>query len=141
MRNYLAKSLLTLVCLTMVMVPAPVSAQTSDLGLTIRVSPSTAAPGSTVGVISFVTNNTSSKLRTTVTFTSLSPCGVVTSIGYHRLSLDPGQTMMVTATYPIAVDACLGTYTVSISGKGSGGGGKGASTAATPSASAFLTIQ
>jgi len=139
MRNYLVKSLLALFCLSMVLVPAPVSAQTSDLGLSIRVSPTTTAPGTTVGVISYVTNNTNSKVRTTVTFTSLSPCGVVTSIGYHRLALNPGQTMMVTATYPIAADACLGTYTVTIDAKGSGG--KGAASAASPSASAYLTVQ
>ena len=139
MRNYVAKSLLALVCMSMVLVPAPVSAQTSDLGLSIRVSPTTTAPGTTVGVISYVTNNTSSKLRTTVTFTSLSPCGIVTSIGYHRLALNPGQTMMVTATYPIASDACLGTYTVSIASKASGG--KGSTSAASPSASAYLTVQ
>ena len=139
MRNYLLKSVVAAICLAMVLVPAPVTAQSSDLGLTVRVTPTTTTPGTTVGVVGMVTNNTSSKIRTTVTFTSLSPCGVVTSIGYNRMALNPGQTMMVTATYPIASDACLGTYAVSITAKS--GGGKNATAAATPSATAFLVVQ
>lgn len=140
MRNYLIKGVITTICLTMLLVPAPVTAQSSDLGLTIRVTPTTAAAGTTVGVVSFVTNNTSSKLRTTVTFTSLSPCGVTTNIGYNRVALSPGQTIMVTVTYPIAPDACVGTYAISINAK-SGGGGKNSTSASTPSATAFLTVQ
>jgi len=140
MRNYLTKGVVTAICLAMVLVPAPVRAQGSDLGLTIRVSPSTTAPGTTVGVISTVTNNSSSKIRTTVTFTSLSPCGDETSIGYNRMSLNPGQTLIVTVTYPIAADACVGMYEISIAAK-TGGGGKNATAAATPSATAFLMVQ
>ena len=123
------QTVLALVCLTMILVPAPVSAQTSDVGLTVRVSPTTVKAGSTVGIISYVTNNTGKKLRTTVSFNSLSPCGIETSIGYHRLALNPGQTMMVTATYPLGTDACIGTYTVSITAT------SGAS------ASAYLVVQ
>src|SRR5262247_3904925 len=101
----LMQTVLALVCLTMILVPAPVHAQVSDVGLSVRVSPTTTAAGTTVGIISYVTNNTGKKLRTTVTFTSLSPSKMETSIGYHRLALNPGQTMMVTATYPLAPDA------------------------------------
>jgi uncharacterized membrane protein len=110
----LMHSVLALVCLTMILVPAPVQAQGGGVGLSLRVSPTTTAPGTTVGIISYVTNTTGKKLRTTVTFTSLSPCGIETSIGYHRLALNPGQTMMVTATYPIGADACLGTYAINM---------------------------
>jgi len=140
MRNHLIKSVVAAICLAMVLVPAPVTAQSSDLGLSIRVTPTLTAPGTTVGVVAMVTNNTSSKVRTTVTFTSLSPCGVTTGIGYNRLTLNPGQTVMVTTTYPIAPDACIGQYAVSISAK-SGGGGKNATAAAAPSATAYLMVQ
>ena len=123
------QSVLALACLTMILVPAPVQAQSSDVGLSIRVTPTTTAPGTTVGIISYITNNTSKKMRTTVNFTSLSPCGIETSIGNNRLALNPGQTMMVTATYPLAADSCLGSYTVSITT------GSGATT------SAYLLVQ
>lgn len=139
MRNYLITGVVATFCLSMLLVPAPVTAQSSDLGLSIRVTPTITAPGTTVGVIAMVTNNTSSKMRSTVTFTSLSPCGVVTSIGYNRLSLNPGQTIMVTTTYPIAPDACLGMYEISVATKS--GGGKNSTAAATPSATAYLTVQ
>src|SRR5215475_3528820 len=99
MKKYFVSSIMMLVCLTLVLVP-PAKAQGSSVGLSIRVSPTTTSPGTTVGVIGYVTNNTGKKMRTTVTFTSLSPCGIETSIGYHRVSLNPGQTMMITATYP-----------------------------------------
>ena len=140
MRNYLLRSVAAVICLTMILVPAPVTAQSSDVGLTIMVSPTTTNPGTTVGVISTVTNNSSSKMRTTVTFTSLSPCGITTSIGYNRVSLNPGQTIIVTATYPIAPDACLGAYEISVAAK-TGGGGKNSTAAATSSATAFLMVQ
>ena len=109
---------MALVCAGILFVPLPTKAQGSSVGLSIRVSPTTTAPGTTVGVIGYVTNNTGKKMRTTVTFTSLAPCGLETSIGYHRVALNPGQTMMITATYPLASDACVGPYTVTISAGG-----------------------
>lgn len=139
MRSYLIKSVVATICLTMMLVPAPVTAQSSDLGLTIRVTPTIASPGTTVGVVSMVTNNSSSKLRTTVTFTSTSPCGGVASLGYNKVALNPGQTVMVTVTYPIATAACLGTYAIAITAKS--GGGKGSTAAASPSATTYLTVQ
>src|SRR5262249_31653827 len=117
MRNNLIKSVVTAICFTMLLVPAPVTAQSSGLGLSVKVSPTAVSPGSTVGVIAVVANNSSSKIRTTVTFTSVSPCGEVTSIGYHRVSLDPGAGMIVTTTYPIPPDACLGMYEISVDAK------------------------
>jgi hypothetical protein len=139
MRNYLVRSILALACLALVVVPVPVRAQSSDIGMSIRVSPTSTTPGGTVGVFAVVTNNTSSKLRTTVTFTSLSPCGTETTIGYTRLALSAGQSMQVTVSYPLPPDACLGMYTVSITAK-SGGGGKNSTSTAAASASAYLTV-
>ncbi len=134
MKNYLIKSVLALICLTMVLVPVPVRAQSSGVGLTIRVNPLTTSPGGTVGVFAFVTNNTGARLRTTVTFTSLSACGIQTNLGYNKVVLNPGQTVQVTVSYPLPPDACTGTYTISIS---AGGGGKNAATAST---SCYLTV-
>jgi hypothetical protein len=120
MRNYLLKSFLALTCLTLVSIPLPVSAQGSDLGMSITVNPTSTSPGGTVGVFAIVTNNTTKNVRATVTFTSLSACGTETSLGYNRLSLFPGQTVWVTVSYPIPPDACPGMYAISISEKSSG---------------------
>ncbi len=134
MRNYLIKSFLALACLALVSVPMPVKAHGSGVGLTIRVNPLTSSPGGTVGVFAFVTNNTGVKLRTTVSFTSLSACGIETNLGYNKLVLSPGQTVQVTVSYPLSPDACTGMYTISIN---SSGGGKNAPTAST---SCYLTV-
>ena len=135
MRNYLIKSFLALACLALVLVPVPVKAQSSGVGLTIRVNPLTTSPGGTVGVFAFVTNNTGARLRSTVSFTSLSACGIQTSLGYNKVVLNPGQTVQVTVSYPLPPDACLGVYAITIS---AGGGGK---TSSTSSAIAYLTVQ
>jgi hypothetical protein len=118
MKIHLLRSVMMLVCLTLVLVPPPANAQGSGFGVSIRVTPTTTTPGTTVGVIGYVTNNTNKKTRATVTFTSLSPCGIATGIGYNRVALNPGQTMMITTTYPLAPDACRGAYTISIDASG-----------------------
>src|SRR6266404_9803533 len=135
MRNYLIKSFLALACLALVSVPMPVKAQGSGVGLTIRVNPLTSSPGGTVGVFAFVTNNSGARLRTTVTFTSLSACGIETNLGYNKVVLSPGQTVQVTVSYPLSPDACLGVYAITIT---AGSGGK---TASASSAVAYLTVQ
>jgi hypothetical protein len=138
MKISLRKSMMALVCLvasvTLISVPAPVNAQ-SSVGLTISVNPGTTTPGGTVGVFSFVTNNTGSKLRTTVTVSSLSPCGIQDNIGYNRLALNPGQTVQVTVSYPLAPNACKGTYAVTISAGGS------KSSPPSSAATAYLVVQ
>ena len=139
MRNYMVKSIFATILLSMVLVPMPVKA--ADLGMTLRVTPSTTTPGTTVGVVGVLTNNTSSKVRTTVTFTSVDPCGVETAIGYNRLQLDPGFSIIVTATYPIPADACKGTYTITMTAKTSGGSGKNSGAASIPSTTTTLTVQ
>ena len=131
----LIKSFFALACLALVLVPVPVRAQSSGVGLTIRVNPLTTSPGGTVGVFAFVTNNTGARLRTTVSFTSLSACGIQTSLGYNKVVLNPGQTVQVTVSYPLPPDACLGVYAITIT---AGSGGK---TASASSAVAYLTVQ
>jgi uncharacterized membrane protein len=139
MQNNLIKAIMALALVTLVAVPLPVRAQTPDLGMSISVNPTSVSPGGTVGVFALVTNNTSSKLRTTVYITSLSACGTQTSLGYNKLALNPGQTVQVTVSYPLPPNACLGMYTVSISAKS--GAGKNSAASAAVSASASLTVQ
>ena len=99
----------------------------SCLNMSIGVSPSTASPGAMVGEFALVTNCSSSRVRTTVTFSSMSPCGVKSVCGSHKLVLDPNEAIQVTCSWPIPTDACPGLYTVTISGGGQ-------------SASAVLTV-
>ena len=142
MRKFLLRSVLTLACLTIVSVPLPVSAQSPEVGLSIRTSSSTVVRGSGVAIFGLVTNNTSSKMRVTVALSSLSPCGSETSLGEARLSLDAGKSVALSSYYPIAADACTGMYSVTItadSGKGSNKNSTAA--AAAPSATAFVEVQ
>jgi len=122
-----------LASVTLISVPAPVSAQSGGVGLTISVNPTDVAPGGTVGVFSFVTNNTGAKLRTTVTITSQTACGIQNNIGYNRLALNPGQTVQVTVSYPLAPNACSGLYAVTISA--------GSKTSTSSSATAYFTVK
>jgi uncharacterized membrane protein len=139
MTNYLKNSVMVLTCLmaclTLVLVPAPVSAQSSGVGLSISVNPLTTTPGGTVGVFALVTNNTGAKLRTTVTISSLAPCGIETNIGYNKLALNPGQTVQVTVSYPLAPNACVGLYAINITAASSG------KNSSQSSATAYLTVQ
>jgi hypothetical protein len=105
------------------------SGGSSCLNMSIGVSPSTTSPGSMVGEFALVTNCSSSRVRTTVTFSSMSPCGVKSVCGSHKLVLDPNEAIQVTCSWPIPTDACLGLYTVTISASSG------------QSASATLTVQ
>ena len=134
MRDYLTRSLLTAICVLLI-VGISAKAQSGDVGLSISVNPTTTSPGSTVGVFSFVTNNTNNKLRTIVTVTSASPCGTQTNIGYNRLTLEPGQTVQVTVSYPVASNACAGNYAISINAS------SGAKNSPVTSATTYLLVQ
>ena len=135
MRSYLTNGLLALTCVVLLGLSIQVQGQSSDVGLSIRVNPTTTAPGNTVGVFAFVTNNTTSKLRTTVTLTATSPCKLQTNLGTNRLALNPGQTVQVTVSYPVASDVCVGTQVIAISADA---GGKNS---ALSSATTSLTVQ
>ena len=141
MRNYLLKGVLALACLTLVSMPLPVNAQSSDLGLSIGTSSATATRGGGVAVFGLVTNNTSSKMRATVSLSSLSSCGAETSLGEQTVSLDPGKSVALSVYYPIAANACVGMYAVTISGSAAKGSGKNASAAPAPSATAYVEVQ
>lgn len=141
MRNYLLKSVLALACFTLVSMPLPVNAQSSDVGLSIGTSSSTVARGGGIAVFALVTNNTSSRMRATVTLSSFSPCGTETSLGDQRLSLEPGKSVALSLYYPIPADACTGMYAVTISADSGKGANKNSTAAATPSATAYVEVQ
>ena len=141
MRNYIIKSVLALTCLVLVGVPLPVRAQSANVGLSIAASPTTVARGGNVVVSALVTNNTSKKMRATVTLMSFSPCGTETSLAYQRISLDAGRTVALTVLYPISADACQGMYSLTISAdSGNSSPGNNAS-AATSTATAYVNVQ
>jgi hypothetical protein len=135
MRNYLMKSLLALACLALVVAPMPVKA--AGAGMWITVSPTSVLAGEWAGVSAVISNNSSSKMRVTVTFSAVDTCGTKMDLGYNRLALAAGQSVLVTTAYPTSSTACRGMHTVTVSSGGSGGG-KGGSTGA--SASAYLEV-
>jgi hypothetical protein len=134
MRNYLIKSVLALACFTLVSVPMPVQAQESSVTVTLSAGPSTVSPGGTVAAFGRVFNNSTSRVRLKDTFTSLAACGSQTMMGYGRLTLAPGESILVTVSYPIPPDACPGMYTITFAV----GSGKNS---AESSATAYITVQ
>ncbi|HEX6717305.1 MAG TPA: hypothetical protein VF088_09340 [Pyrinomonadaceae bacterium] len=136
MRNKLMKSVLALSCLAIILVPLPASAQSST-AMYISVNPTTVLAGEWARVTGVVMNNSTSKLRITVTFAAVDPCGTKMDLGYNRLALNPGEQVLITTAYPTSVDSCRGTHTVTMSS----GGGKGKTAAASPSATAYLEVQ
>ena|SRR5258705_4419656 len=135
MRNYFAKIVLALVCLTVVSGPQPVNAQKADqngptaacAGISVYTSSPQVTRGYNVGIVAMVVNCSSGKQRITVQITSVSSCGVESAIGYNRVALNPGQGIQVTVGYPIPADACPGVYTVTATA-GSGKAMLGSST-------------
>ena len=143
MRNYLIKRFLALACLALVLVPVPGRAQNVDKSaalssacsaLTISTNTSAIHPGDGAGVFAVVTNCSTSKARLTVTFTALAPCGVEYSLGYNRIALNPGQSIMVTTVFNAPPEACLGVYAISVNATS----GKNAPTS---SATTYITVQ
>jgi len=134
MRNYLMKSALVVACLGLVLVPAPVTTRAAGMDMYISVSPTSVLAGEWAGVSAVVINNSSSKMRMTVTFVAVDPCGSTMDLGYNRLALAPGQSVLVTTAYPTSANSCRGMHTVSVStaGKGRNAG---------VSANAYLEVQ
>ena len=132
MQNFLIRSVLGAICLTLISLPLPVRAQKAQqdgAGATAACSTVgvwTSSPqvtrGYNIGVVALVGNCSGSKQRITIEFTSISACGIETAIGYNRVALNPGQSIQVSVSYAIPADACPGLATinaVTTSGKGS----------------------
>jgi hypothetical protein len=134
--NSVLKSTLLLVCLVSLCLPLFAQSSrpqpdpdrggggSSCLNMSIGVSPAVTSPGAMVGEFALVTNCSSSRVRTTVSLWSMSPCGIKSMCGSHKLVLDPNETIQVTCSWPVPTNACLGLYTVTISA----GSGQSAST-------------
>lgn len=141
-RKHLTIAAVALICLSVVVMPSGTSAQTSDIGLSVSTGSATATRGSGVAVFGLVTNNTTRKMRTTVSLSSQSPCGTETAIGEVTLSLDPGKSVALSSYYPIPADACTGMYAITITGDTSKSGGKNSSASTSnPSATAYVEVQ
>ena len=83
--------------------------------ISLRLSTSTVAPGGTVGLFALLTNSSSSKGRFTVTFRSSNDCNDPDAVlGYTTVALAAGGSIQVTVSYPLAGDACTGTYTIEV---------------------------
>jgi hypothetical protein len=100
----------------------------------LSVNPTTVLAGEWVRVTGVVMNNSSSKVRMTVKFSAVDPCGTTMDLGYNRLALNPGEQVLITTAYPTSASACRGTHAVTMS---SGGKGKTAATAVT----AYVEVQ
>jgi hypothetical protein len=134
MRNHLIKSFLALTCLALVLVPMPVNASAD---MYISVNPTTVLAGEWARVTGVVMNNSTRSLKATITFTAVDPCGTQMSLGYNRLSLAPGEQVLITTSYPTSPDACKGTHAVIMSS----GAAKGKNSAPVPGATAYLEVQ
>ena len=135
-RNFIT-SVLAAACLTLILIPMPVNAQTSGLNLYVSVNPTTVLAGEWARVKGVVINNSASGAKITVTFTAVDPCGTKMSLGYNRLSLGPGEQVLITTAYATSPDACRGTHVVTMST----GGSKGKTTSAGTIATANLEVQ
>ena len=136
-RNFM-KTALAALCLTLVLIPLPVNAQTSGLNLYISLNPTTVLAGEWARVTTVVINNSGTSVRTTVTFSAVDTCGTKVSLGYNKLALGPGEQVLITTAYATSPDACRGTHVVTAS---AGGGGKGKTASTGTIATANLEVQ
>jgi hypothetical protein len=127
MRNHLFKGVLALACLALLSIP--LSAQKGKPGgggsggggggcavvATPFLSTVTASPGINVGVFGRVGNCAGGKKRYTVTWTAVSSCGEETMIGSSLISFAGGQYYLISSTYPVPPDTCLGNSMISVS--------------------------
>ncbi|SRR5258705_11581451 len=127
MRNYLIKGVLALVCLALVSVSLfaqkgkPGGGGTSGgssscaVVTTPMLSTVTASPGINVGVFSRVGNCSTGKKRYTVTVSAMSSCGEETVMSSPVISFEGGQYKLISTTYAISPDTCLGLSKVTVS--------------------------
>jgi hypothetical protein len=128
MKNFLIRSVLAIACLTLMSMP--LAAQKGKPGgggggttggsscavvATPFLSTVTASPGINVGVFGRIGNCSSGKKRYTVTWTAKSSCGEETVISSSLISFAAGQYYMVSSTYVIPPDTCLGVSTITVS--------------------------
>jgi hypothetical protein len=128
--TYIVKSVLVLVCVTVLSMPtpgqkgkggggSPGGSACADIA-TPTLSTTTSSPGTNVGVFSRVTNCSTGRQRFTVTISAVSSCGQETVIASALVTLNAGESKLISVSYPIAPGTCAGTSTVSVSASASG---------------------
>jgi uncharacterized membrane protein len=140
MKRFFSQTIVALACLTFLLLPLPTSAQSSDVSLSIGTSAPTVTRGGGVAVYALVTNNSTSKIRSTVTLSAFSSCGSETRLGENRLTIEPGKSVALSVYYPVPSDACTGMYAVTINADSGKTGGKTASVSSS-SATAYVDVQ
>ena len=121
MPSRLIEIVLALACLTLVCMPLsaqkgkPAGGGTSCAEVTTpQVSTATASPGINVGVFGRIRNCSSGKKRYTVTVSSMSSCQTETMIASSIISFAAGEAKLISVSYPVASNTCLGPMTVSV---------------------------
>jgi hypothetical protein len=122
MPSRLIKTFLVLTCLTLVSVPLLAQRSRPSGGggtgcaqvTTPMVSTATASPGINVGVFGRVTNCASGKKRYTVTVSSMSSCQAETMIASSIISFAGAEAKLISVSYPVAPNTCIGPMTVSL---------------------------
>ena len=122
MRNHLVKVGIALACLSLLAIP--LSAQKGGKGsggstncavvATPVLSTTTASAGINVGIFSRVGNCSGGKKRFTVEVSAVSSCGQETVIASPVITFEGGQYKLVSTTYTIAPDTCLGPSEVRV---------------------------
>ena len=122
MNSYIIKSALTLVCLTLLSMPTSGQKERGGGGSTAcavvatpTLSTTTASPGLNVGVFGRVTSCSTGRQRYTVTISAVSSCGQETVITSALVTLNAGESKLISVSYPIAPGTCSGTSTVTVS--------------------------
>lgn len=121
MSKFIIKCILFATCLTIVAVPGAAQKGKGGGGgsscavvATPLLSTSSASPGMSVGVFSRVGNCSTGKKRFTVTMSATSACGEETVISSGVISFEAGQYKLVSSSYVISPDTCLGASTVAV---------------------------
>lgn len=125
MPSRLMKCVLTLVCVCLATVPLfgqkgrGGGGSGGSGGCAVVTPPSlsteTASPGLNVGVFGRVGNCAGGKKRYTVTVSSMSSCSAETVVSSSLVTFNGGEYKLISASYPIAPDTCLGPMSVSVS--------------------------
>ena len=121
MKDYLMQKVLVIVgaMIMLVSISLPVKAQSTSLYISLN--PTTVLAGEWSRVSAVVINESTAKVRATVTFVAVDPCGTQTTLGYNRLALAAGEQVLITTAYPTKAGSCRGPHSVTISTDGKGG--------------------
>lgn len=124
MNSYMIKIVLALACLIIVAMPTwgqkgkggggSTGGSACAVVATPTLSTNISSPGLNVGVFGRVGNCSSGKQRFTVTISAVSSCSQETVIASSVMTMNPGETKLISVSYAIAPDTCVGTSTVSI---------------------------